>query len=155
MPPRGKASRYTIRVQFKAPMSFVYRWCTDYSAEDPRLEKEHFTRRVLRRTHREVVYEDLYDNDREGWTWSRSVVTLHPPNRWRARAVGNYREWTLDYRLRKLSEDRTELVWTGVRRPVLLGDRNPTQAAMAREMRTMWTNFRRSLERDWRRRRRS
>jgi hypothetical protein len=140
---------YEFRQRFGAPIDFVYRWCTDYSPDDPGLEKEPYTRRVLRRGPRLVVYEDLYDTD-HGWMWSRQVVTLQPPDRWHAEATGNYRTWTLDYELRTLRDGATELRFRGRRRSTLLGGQNPPKARLERELRASWANFAKALERDYR-----
>jgi hypothetical protein len=145
----GSPRTYEIRPTFRAPLPFVFRWCTDYTAADPALEKEKFTRRVLSRNGRKVVYEDLSD-DPEGWFWSRFVVTLSPPDRWHAEAVGNYRSWVLDYTLRSLPDGRTELRLRGVRRATLLGKKNPPKERLERELRTAWANYGAALERDYR-----
>jgi len=124
MPTVFPASRYEIRSKFRAPLPFVFEWCTDYSSDDPRLEKENYTRKILGRKGRRVTYEDLYDTP-NGWMWSHQTVTLHPPNRWHAEALGNYREWSLEYTLKELPDGRTELTLRGQRRPTPLGGRNP------------------------------
>jgi len=149
MPTVFPASRYEIRSKFRAPLPFVFEWCTDYSSDDPRLEKENYTRKILGRKGRRVTYEDLYDTP-NGWMWSHQTVTLHPPNRWHAEALGNYREWSLEYTLKELPDGRTELTLRGQRRPTPLGGRNPPKARLERELRASWRNFGRALERDYR-----
>jgi hypothetical protein len=99
-----------------------------------------------------VVYEDLTETP-QGWMWSRQVVTLHPPDRWHAVAVGNYRTWNLDYSLRELSHGQTEFTMRGERRPTPLGVRNPPRAVLERELQTMWGNLGKALERGYRARR--
>src|SRR6266480_7786524 len=42
---------------------------------------ERYERRIIERSARRVVFEDLADT-KEGWLWNRDVVTLRPPNRW-------------------------------------------------------------------------
>jgi hypothetical protein len=139
---------YSIRSTFRAPLPFVYRWCTDYSPGDPKLAGETGARRVLRRSARTVVYENLEENA-EGWVWSRFQVTLHPPDRWTAVALGNYRTWDLDYRLKSLPNGRTELTLRGRRRPVGLGVKNPPRATLEAELRTMWRRYGRALEQEY------
>ncbi|HYA54671.1 MAG TPA: hypothetical protein VEG42_03605 [Thermoplasmata archaeon] len=144
-----KTQVYEIRSTFRAPLRFVFHWCTDYTPEDSRLEKEHYARRILERTARRVVYEDLEETP-NGWAWSRHTVTLRPPDRWHSDSVGNYREWSLDYSLRGLSDERTELTLRAVRRPVGLGSKNPPKLAQERAMRQGWKNFGKTLESDYR-----
>ncbi len=141
---------YAIRTVFRVPLGYAFRWCTDYSPEDGRLSKEGNRRRIVRRSRRQIVYEDLTDTS-HGWSWSRQTVTLHPPDRWTAVARGNYRNWQLAYELRSLGTDRTELRMRGVRRPVLLGRRNPSQRLLRAELLRMWRHFGRAMEADYRR----
>ena len=150
MPARRGSARYSIRQAFDAPVDFVFRWCTDYTPEDPRLGKEVKERRILERSEGKVVYEDLEPTP-GGWHWSRVDVTLHPPDRWTARIRGNHRDWRLEYTLRSLPGNRSELFWTGVRRPALLGTENPSRRSLEREMHQLWGNYARVLERDYRR----
>src|SRR4029077_11206052 len=90
-----KPRTYEIWTKFRAPLPFVFRWCTDYTPDDPRLEKDEYTRRIVKRSTRKVVYEDLSDTP-DGWMWSHQEVTLRPPNRWHADVTGSHRHWNLD-----------------------------------------------------------
>jgi hypothetical protein len=139
---------YEIRSRFRAPLPFVFRWCTDYTPDDARLEKDDYTRRIVKRSTRKVVYEDLSDSP-NGWMWSHQEVTLRPPNRWHAEVTGSHRYWSLDYQLRELPDGRTELHLRGERRPTALG-KNPPKAKLERDLGRMWSNFGQALERDYR-----
>lgn len=145
----GAAREYNYRIVFEAPLAFVYRWCTDYSSEDPRLEHDDYERRVVTRDRHRVVYEDLSTGP-SGWVLSRQTVTLLPPDRWHAEADGNYRHFRLDYRLRALGPERTELTFVGRRRPVVPLGRNPSRAQFHRDMEHTWQNFRGHIEREFR-----
>ena len=149
MPPASHPRRYEIRQKFRAPLEYVFAWCTDYTTEDPRLEGERYQRQILARSRRRVVYEDLTDSP-GGWMWSRQTVTLMPPDRWTAEANGNYRSWKLDYRLRALPGHRTELRLVGLRRATPLGAPNPARATLERELRLSWRRFARAAERAYR-----
>ncbi len=140
---------YRVRVEFDAPLDFVYRWCTDYTPEDAKYEGESFQRRILRRSRREVIYENL-DEVGRGWWWSRYVVRLMPPRRWHADSIGSHRSVRLDYLLSRLPGDRTQLILTARRRPTIAGPRNPSKAEWEREVGGSWQKLRRSLERDFR-----
>jgi hypothetical protein len=151
--PGARTSRiYEIRTLFRAPLAYVYRWCTDYAPGDARLEKDDYTRKILTRNARSVVYEDLSETSK-GWMWSHQVVTLRPPNRWHAEATGSHRHWSLDYELRELPDGGTELHLRGVRTPTQLG-KNPPKVRLERELQAMWANFGQALERDYRKSRR-
>jgi len=140
---------YEVRHVFRAPMEFVYAWCTDYTPEDAKYEAEEYQRRILRRSRHEVVYEDLEETP-EGWVWSRHVVRLWPSRRWHSDSVGSHREISLDYRLSKLPGGRTELVLTARRRPTGVGGRNPSKRDWERSVGEAWDRFGRALERDFR-----
>lgn len=140
---------YEIRTTLDAPVPYVFRWCTDYSAEDGRLAGERYARRVLERTRRRVLFEDLEETP-HGWVWKRTRVELDPPDHWHADSDGNYRYFRLDYRLRSLPNGRTELTLRGDRRATALGGRNPPRARLERELRELWGRLGRSLEREYR-----
>lgn len=154
MPKASRPSVYEVRTTFRAPLPFVFRWCTDYRPDDPAREKEDFQRRILSRTARRVVYEDLSEMP-DGWSWSRMTVTLRPPNRWHADAAGNRRTWSLDYVLGELADGRTSFHMRGERRATPLGPPNPPRSALEPELLRSWRNFARALERDYRASRRS
>ena len=138
-----------VRATFRAPLAYVYRWCTDYAPDDGRRAEENYVRRILERSDRRVVLEDLEDTE-HGWVWKRSTVTLDPPRHWHAESDGNYRYFSLDYRLRALPGGVTELTLRGKRTATALGGENPTRARLEAGLRTLWTHLGRSLEREYR-----
>lgn len=143
---------YEIRIEFRAPLSYVFDWLTDFSPEDPALEKGTYQRKVIARGRRRVVLEDLTDT-KKGWEWYRSTITLHPPNRWHAELRGNVPDWNLDYRLTSLAPDRTLLTirWHIRRRPGVPGQKIPPKETTLRMMRGLWRHFSEALEQDYRR----
>ena len=145
----GRTQEFVVRTVFRAPLSFAFRWCTDYSSKDSRLEEATFTRRVLRRDGRRVVYEDL-DPTEGGWMWSRWTVTLQPPDRWHGVSIGNYRSWTAEYRLRALGDGRTAFQFRGRRRPTGVARKSPPRAQVQKNLNHIWTRFGRALEADYR-----
>jgi hypothetical protein len=145
----GPVSIYEIKTTFHAPLDFAFAWCTDYTDADRKLQGDPGTRQIIRKTSRTAVYEDLNETP-HGWMWSRQTVAFHPPNRWTAVAVGNYRTWDLVYSLRELPNGSTEFTMRGKRRATRLGGKNPSKAVLEKELRTMWRNLGRALERDYR-----
>ncbi|MGD0249408.1 MAG: hypothetical protein ABSB97_00720 [Thermoplasmata archaeon] len=145
---RWPGPSYEIRVSFDAPLDFVYRWCTDFTPQDSQYETEEYQRRILRRSSREVVYEDLEDT-KDGWVWSRHVVRLLPPAHWRSDSVGTLRAYALDYRLKRLQGNRTQLTLKARRRPYGIGKKNPRKAQWERSTTAAWKSFARALERDY------
>jgi hypothetical protein len=141
---------YHIQVDFRAPLPYVFAWCTDYSAGDAVLEGEHYRRKILQRKRREVIYEDLEEGP-EGWYWARHFVHLRPPRRWSLLAKGNRSEVIGDYRLTKLPDGRTRLDLRWQRRPGVLKFLRRPKAAAERASTIGWKRFARALERDYRR----
>ncbi len=139
---------YHVRAHFRAPLDYVFAWCTDYTPGDAPLEGEDYARRILERTGRRVVLEDLEDTP-DGWDWSRLIVQLLPPNRWRMDAVGSFRDVHADYVLSTPGKDRTllDLRWR-VRR-----HRGPNRSRGERERSgtAAWRKFAAALEKDFRR----
>ena len=139
-----------VQATFRAPIDFVFRWCTDFSPADARLEGESYDRRVLSRTPRRVVYEDL-EWTPGGWHWGRYTVTLRPPTRWTAERVGNYLDCSIRYTLARLPDGRTRLDLRWHRRPTGLGSRRWSKTAVERGTTRMWKRFAAALEADFRR----
>ncbi|MGI0052708.1 MAG: hypothetical protein ACRECR_00400 [Thermoplasmata archaeon] len=126
-------------------MEFVFSWCTDYQPDDGTRAKEDYVRRILERTARRVLHEDL-ESRTTGWLWKRYEVTLDPPGHWHAEPMGNHRDFSLDYRLRSLPERRTEFRSDGIRTAKPLGGPDPSKAAMHRELLQLWGNLGSALE---------
>ncbi len=146
--PKWPGPEYHVSVVFRAPLEFAFRWCTDFRSDDARLEQQGFERKILDRTPKRVVYEDLeWSND--GWHWAQYVVRLYPPDRWHADSVGNYRDAKLEYTLRPLSSGRTRLDLKWRRRPGPKG-RRVSKTEVERDTRRAWLSFRDALERDYR-----
>jgi hypothetical protein len=141
---------YEIEQTFHAPMSFVYRWLTDYSTEDPDLEKGSYQRKVISKGRHRAVLEDLTQTE-NGWEWYRSFVTLHPPDRWHAETRGNVPDWSLDYRLTPLTPNRTRITIRWHIRPnrAFRIHPIPPKSATVRMMRRLWKNFATALDREY------
>ena len=143
--------RYSVSVEFRAPLAFAYRWCTDYTAEDGKYAREdksiHLQRRIIERSRRRVVFENLYDSGR-GWGWERHVVTLLPPRRWHSVGRGNLHESVLDYSLLPISVRRTRLRMRWKSRPVDRGPR-PSRQQVERYVTQLWRRRARFLEREY------
>jgi hypothetical protein len=140
---------YHVELDFDAPRDFAFRWCTDYRGDDATASKERFERRVLHRSRRRVVFEDLGWTPR-GWIWRHSDVTLRPPGRWHAETYGSFRTGRVDYALTPLPGDRCRFSLTFHRRPFPVHPEQPSKRALERELVRMWTNYGRALARDYR-----
>jgi hypothetical protein len=143
---------YHVKAEFNAPLPYVFSWCTDFDPDDARREKDEYSRKIIQRTPRRVVYEDLVDSP-EGWHWARHVVTLRPPNRWHSDSVGSHRTLAIDYVLTRLPGDRTRLDLRWRRRPTALATTPISKRVLERSTTEAWGNFARELEKDYRKRR--
>lgn len=145
---RWLGPEFHASASFRAPLDFVFAWCTDYTTKDPALEKEAYERKIVERTARRVVFEDLEDSD-SGWDWSRATVTLSPPNRWHMDAVGNNRDVVADYVLSTLSGGRTRLDLRWKRKPRVPDVKHRTKAEREASATRAWRYFTSALERDY------
>src|SRR6184192_2155594 len=139
MKPRNAGSawpgpEYRIRVSFRAPIDFVFAWCTDYTPGDAALEKETYQRKIIERT-------------------PRAVVFLRPPNRWHMNGIGNNRDVVADYVLSSLPDGRTRLDLRWKRRPHG-PDAKLTKAEREASSTRAWKRFASALESDYKRSRR-
>lgn len=143
-----RGPEYHVTATFRAPLRYVFAWCTDFQPGDDRLEKESFTRKIISRAPRRVVYEDLEEGP-TGWVWARHDVALRPPTRWHSESVGSHRVASIDYLLTPLSETRTRLDLRWRRARTALG-RPVSKRAIERATTRSWQNFARALEKDYR-----
>ncbi len=135
-----------VKVVFRAPLRFVFSWCTDYRPSDAKLEKEDYIRRIIERTSRKVIFEDL-----DFLGVERAIVSLHPPDRWHMDNTGIRRDLKADYALSSLPRDRTQLhvrwkVW-----PKTAESNKLSKAERERSAASMWRKFAAALERDYKR----
>ena len=146
----GWGPEYRITATFRVPLDFAFAWCTDYTQDDAGLEGEAYQRKIIERSARRVVFEDLEEMP-DGWSWGRDVVTLRPPNRWHMDGVGNRRDVTADYLLTSLPDGRTQLELRWRRRPTMPGTKQLTKAQREESARVAWKRFGAAMERDHRR----
>jgi hypothetical protein len=140
---------YHVTAVFRAPLPYVFAWCTDFDAGDDRLEKDSYTRKIIERTPRRVVFEDLVDSP-QGWNWARHVVTLRPPDGWHSDSVGTHRTLRIDYTLTRLPGDRTRLELRWRRRRTPLATSRVSKRAIEKSTTAAWRHFARALEKDYR-----
>lgn len=133
---------------FRVPLDFAFRWCTDYTPEDAALEGESYERKIIERTPRRVIFEDLEETP-SGWVWARDVVRLRPPNRWHMESVGSHRDATADYILTALPGGKTQLELRWWRNPHPPGKRIP-RAEREKETALAWKRFAKAMEREYR-----
>ena len=147
---RWPGPRYEVSSTFRVPLPFAFRWCTDFTSNDPQYSAESYKRRILQRSDHRVVLEDLYDTP-GGWIWIRRTIRLQPPARWHADSIGSDRALSVDYRLASLSEGRTRLTIRARRRPFGIGVKNPPKSRWERSVASNWAKFGQAMEAEYRR----
>lgn len=141
---------HVIRQTFRAPLDFVFRWCTDFDPDDARREHDTYRRKVVLRHPDQVVYEDL-EEGRGGWSWARYDVRLQGPRHWQMESLGTHRLVRADYQLTASSEGTTTLELRLRRRPSLLPSTRLSRRAREASISESWKLFARALESDYRR----
>ncbi len=140
---------FHVQVTLPVPLDFAYRWCTDFRPTDAALEGEAYERRILSRTKRRVVFEDL-EWMPVGWDWARYEVDLQPPDAWHMQRTGNHAHIVGDYRLTALPGQKTrfELWWR--RRPALVEYFRMPKKERERTTVVAWKRFARAMGKDYR-----
>lgn len=148
-PARWPGPEYHVQTTFNAPLRYAFRWCTDFTPNDAKLEREKYERRIIRRTPRQVLFEDL-ESSPSGWSWIRFTVTLQPPDRWHMEGTGSHVQIRADYRLSELPGDRTRFDLWWRRRPGLLEFTKRAKRMAEQNGTRAWQRFARVLNRDYR-----
>ena len=143
-----KVRSHTIRVSkiINAPLAFVYKWCTDYRDDDPKITGSTNQRRILRKTKQSVLYLSIYKRGAKS-KYAVNIVRLHPPNSWHLDFIGEEDDETGDYRLTRLGAKRTRLDMVfkeeyKIRSP-------PTIAEDTKHTSEIWDKYVAALERDY------
>lgn len=98
---------YKASQTFKAPLDFVFQWCTDFREDDGKMVGSKAKKTFLEKTAKRVVWVAEYKEDgkpREGVR----VVWLRPPNTWKLDTCGDHREIG-EYVLSPKGKDKTRL----------------------------------------------
>ena len=116
MPQRGHRvfETTTVRVSkvINAPLRYVYEWCTDYRADDWRLQRGARVKpkfRVLRISPHRVVRVRLGPSGSHDPEIAVDVVRLHPPADWHTDQIDERDRMALDYHLVRLGRTKTRL----------------------------------------------
>ncbi len=99
--PRTKYRTYRFRKLVRAPLPFVYRWCTDYRQDDDRITDsiyQYQAKIVLREPTRIVRIITLPGRNRNRNT-DVEIISLLPPDRWHLEKLSVTDDETGAYRL--------------------------------------------------------
>ena len=138
----------TIRVSkiIRAPVRFVYDWCTDFRKDDNKLSGSKTRRIIVHKTKRRVIYISAFK-----WAgrsrYGVQIVTLRPPNRWHLDYAGEDADEVGEYQLTKLAPRRTRLDMTFKERYKIRGA--PTRKEETKQTNEVWDRYVAALERDY------
>ncbi len=147
--PGGKYTKtHTIKVSktIRAPLHFVYDWCTDYRESDPKITGSKSKRRILLKNRHRAVY--VVDYKSRGKPKSAvDVVTLCPPKAWHLDFTGDEDDEVGDYVLTSLGQRKTRLDMKFQEHYKI--NKAPTQAQDVKGTHEVWDKFVAALERDY------
>ena len=102
---------YHVSKVIKAPLKFVYDWCTDFREDDNQITGSKTQRKILQKTKRRAIYISTYE--REGRVMSGvNIVTLRPPTAWNLDYVGEEEDEIGRYKLTRVGPSKTRLDMT-------------------------------------------
>lgn len=142
------ALRRTIHLSkiIRAPLGFVYRWCTDFREDDSKISGSKARRIVLQKTKRRSVYISAFREAGRS-RYGVNVVTLRPPNTWHLDYVEEEADVIGDYRLTSLGPRRTRLDMTFKEKYKIRGA--PTRKEEMKDTNEVWDRYVAALERDY------
>ena len=145
-------SRYGhVSKAIKAPLGFVYDWCTDYRENDWDIFGGNTREKILLKNKHRVVYVQNYKKQGEPKSVVE-VVTLHPPKAWHLDSIGDDSGEVCDYTLTSLGPQKTRLELK-YRVDYNVG-KAPTEAQIVALTHRVWDKFIPLLERDYARKKR-
>jgi hypothetical protein len=101
----------TIRVSkmINAPLSYAFKWCTDFREDDTQLIGSKSQRKILEKSKKRVIYATLYNNEKGEQKVAIDIVALKPPRSWDLEYFGEEDDETGTYRLTSLGKSKTRL----------------------------------------------
>ncbi len=138
--------RVLLTKRIRAPLPAVYAWCTDYRADDSSLSTVHLeSRRILRREGDVVEMEDILSLGRP--VAVRTVVRLHPPDRWEADGQSRMGSVRDEYRLtEEPGATRLDIVFDLHPRGIYRVLAPFALPALRRRLSRLWDDFARAME---------
>jgi len=141
-----KSHAVHVAKTIRAPLRFVYDWCTDYRESDPKITGSKSKRKILLKNKRRVVYVVNYRSQGK----SRSavdVVTLYPPKAWHLDFTGDEDDEIGDYVLTSLGPRKTRLDMKFKEHYKIR--KAPTKAQDVKQIHEIWGKYVAALERDY------
>jgi len=143
-----RSHSFHVSKVIRAPLRFVFDWCTDYRDTDTQITGSKAKRKILMKTKHRVVYVTSYRN-RGKQRNAVDIVTLFPPKSWHLDFVGDEDDESGDYVLTSLGPRKTRLDMTFQEHYKI---RNaPSKATDEKHTHEVWDKYVAALEKDYRR----
>ena len=97
-----------VEKKIKAPLKFVYDWCTDYREDDHEITGSIRRKVILEKTSKKAVHIYLWDDETGKQQMSANIVSLKPPSSWHLDSFGKEQTYTGDYKLTRINKDETK-----------------------------------------------
>jgi hypothetical protein len=143
---KGRTGTYRLSRIIKAPLRFVYNWCTDYREDDYKITGSKSRRTFLEKSKRLVIYAIRYPSGRT-FMQAVNIVTLHPPDGWHLDSYGEEDNEFGDYQLTKLAPNKTRLNMTF--REYWKITKIPSKPQYLKDINRIWDKYIAALERDY------
>jgi hypothetical protein len=98
---------YNVSKTFKAPLAFVFDWCTDFREDDGKMTGSKAKMTFLEKTDKRMVWVVDYKEKGKAKEGIR-VVWLHPPDSWSLDTCGDGKELG-EYKLKEKGNGKTRL----------------------------------------------
>jgi hypothetical protein len=141
-----KSHSFRISKVIRAPLGFVYEWCTDYRESDTKITGSKAKRKILLKTSRFVIYTSSYKSRGKSMT-GVNIVSLHPPKRWHLDFLGDEDDETGQYRLTSLGRRKTRLDMSFTEHYKIRGA--PTKSQDMKHTNEIWEKYVSALEREY------
>jgi len=140
----------TIKVSktINAPLEYVFKWCTDFSEDDPKITGSKSQRKILEKTKKRVIYAQLYKAEDGTQKVAIDIVTLKSPTSWHLDYFGEEDNETGEYKLNRLGKSKTRLdmvfkeKWKNVKKI-------PTRRELVKDVNAVWDKYVSALEADY------
>ena len=137
---------YHVSKVLNAPLSFAFKWCTDYRETDPRITGSKNKRSVLEKNKERVIYTVRYKSG--GKTINAvNIVTLKPPKAWDLDSRGDEDDEVGEYRLTSLGPRKTRLDMMFIEYWKI--PNYPEKSEYLRDIHRIWDKYAAALERDY------
>ena len=146
---RSRVEAFRFSKIVRAPLRFVYDWCTDYREDDSKITGSKSKRTILEKTRQRVIYTIRGGSGAQVWN-AVNIVTLHPPNAWHLDSIGDEDDEVGDYKLTSLGSRKTRLDM--VFKEIWKTSNVPNHAAYVKHISEIWDKYGAALERDYEKR---